>query len=302
MRVIQSFQSTYWTRQGWAADGEQTSESVLVKYPLRRILLAASVTSWIIYAPNYRRVLYVDKPSYNILKEWRWIGLWHEVHQVNFQDKLKGITFYASSKPFTWTLQSEPFWSVDLDCYLKQPIDPDWFDSREWYGETYKTPLVWNPKEIAPGVLAETKASEWYNQYYSRAKGTYIEKLDRMQAVNAGMVFCPNADQANLIGLATLELMRQMSKAEWNSGAQVIEEVPLANWVPIFGQKIKPLVNNTFYHHHYSTKNKDREELDQKVVEEIKQDLGYDPIAVVEKLSKQLESKETVEKNIKTII
>lgn len=291
MKLVQSFQSTYWTRSGWSADGEQNSESVLVKYPLRKILLAASITSWITYAPNYRRVLYVDIPSYDVLRGWGWLELWQEVHVVNFQEKLKGITFYASSKPFTWTLQSEPFWSVDLDCYLKGPINPSWFDPAEWYGETWQAPVTWTPVTLENGVVAETGAEQWYTKYYPRARGTYIEKLDRMQAVNAGMVFCPNADQANLIGLATLELMRIMSRAEWNSGAQVIEEIPMANWIPLFGKKIHHITNNTFYHHHYLA-DKDKVTVKQETVDQIKEDLGYDPIEKANYLSKLFREKE----------
>lgn len=289
MKVVQSFQTTYWSKQ---KETPENRFSPLTEYPLRKILLAASITSWITYAPNYKRVLYVDQHSYGIIKDWGWIALWHEVHVVDFERKLKGITFYASSKPFTWTLQSEPFWSVDLDCYLKRPIDPTWFDPTEWYGETWQAPVTWEPVMLENGVLAETGADQWYTKYYPRAKGTYIEKLDRMKAVNAGMVFCPNADQANLIGLATLELMRVMSKAEWNSGAQVIEEVPLANWVPLFGKKIHHITNNSFYHHHYLA-DKDKTSLNPKTVDQIKEDLGYDPIEVANKLSVLLVSKDT---------
>lgn len=272
MKVIQSFQSTYWTRRGWAADGEQTSESVLLKYPLRKILLAASVTSWMRFAPECERVLYVDQDNYDVINGWGWISLWDTVKVVNFARKLTGIRYYTASKPYTWALQTEPYWSCDLDCFLIDSLPKT--NQNIWYGGKYSKVL---------------KVEEFEKVYNNRQVFESPARFfKRQNCVNTGMLYCPKPSIGRIIGLALLEIDRQLDGESWSEGTRIYrQEAAYSNFLEDLGEVLENIEDGTFYYHKPNNL-KDSVELDQQSVDTITTLLGYDPVEKVDSLVKIL--------------
>lgn len=285
MKVVQSFQSTYWTRVGWAADGEQTNESVLTKYPLRKVLLAASVTSWMRLAPECERVLYVDRENFDIIKAWGYDILWNKVEIINFQEKLGNLRYYTATKPYTWTLQTEPYWSCDLDCFLTDYL-PKYFE--KWCGQLY---------------VSEPISSKDLSSFYSRdsyIRSTAAKFYRRQDCVNTGMLFCPNPAIGRILGLALLELDRQLELGgrQWTSTTRIYyQEAAYCNLLRDLGIEIQNIEDGSFYYHKPDNL-KDKETVDRSTIENIQSLLGYDPIEVADSVSKELKILEKSKKKL----
>lgn len=280
MKVIQSFQTTHWTKL-------RGSESVFLEYPLRKVLLAASVTSWMRFAPEVERVLYVDQVTYDILNSWKWISLWNRVEVVDFAKRMNGIKYYAASKPYTWTLQTEPYWNCDLDCFLIREI-PD-LGKDTWYGSFYTATL-----------------DSDFSQTYLDSKFQFIldssAKFIKRKGINSGFTFCPKPEVGRILGLALLGLCNELqtisaSRIPGDCTRIYKQEAAYLNFLQDLGEKVENIEDGSFFYHHPNGK-KDLEELDLEEVEKIKGLLGYDPVEAANLISNELSLGSKKHKNI----
>lgn len=275
MRVVQVYRKSYWSK-----------ELNLLTEPLRAYLTLASVTSWMWYAPQFDRYLYVDQETYDFLKSKQWLGLWDKIEIVDFERLLGPITFYAAPKFFIYTRQTEPFWICDLDLYLTNYIRPDEFDYTKYYG----------------GLYSQSFDIKGFIGYY-RA----LEKFEGMgnvsnleDCVNGGLIFFPEPVIAQIVGLAMLEMSRETTnQTPGNVICNHHEEAPLATMLRALGRKIERFDSEGHYSHWMGwDKEKVIANITPKVLEEkkniIKAELGFDPETIAKEFGKLKEKKKTL--------
>ena len=99
----------------WADLGNHT----LQFFNIRQYWLIMSVLSVKKFNPNWKRVFFVDKQTYDFLNSKKWIYLWDEVNIVDFKNteygNLYDISIYSWPKIYSYGLLDDDILIMDVD-------------------------------------------------------------------------------------------------------------------------------------------------------------------------------------------
>lgn len=166
---------------------------------MRWYLFVASAYSWKRFAPQFKRVLYLDKDTRNILSRLGdALDLWDELVDIEFNDLLlkTGNSYWCNAQNFAQTLQTEPFWLLDSDVVLKCPLS-SWFDPKCWYAQLHIDRL--SPKY---GCYRDTDVDFYYDTY-KRRPGLQLLN-DPTEMVDGGCIYYADPRVGVLTGYALL--------------------------------------------------------------------------------------------------
>jgi hypothetical protein len=145
--------------------------------------------------------LYCDDNFYLKLKNMDLLWLWDEVDNITMRSIPKNLDhnkFWSYSKMYINSLQTEPFFNIDLDLFTRQPI------------KDYKTDFVFAHYEIVDSRK---------NQYYD------FHKQKEFKEFFKGFKLHPAAVNTSVLGVNNVGAYKEFMK--W------IDEFVIDNWIPI---------------------------------------------------------------------
>ena len=106
-----------WT---WADLGDRALE----QYNVKQYLLILSAISVKKFNPEWKRVFFVDKETYDFINSKNWIPLWDEVKIIDFKNTeygdLYNLKLYSWPKIYTYGLVDDDMLILDIDIVFKQ--------------------------------------------------------------------------------------------------------------------------------------------------------------------------------------
>lgn len=152
-------------------------------------VLKAALASWIAFAPDYTRVIYLDKSVKDYLEKIRVLKYYDEVYEVDFQkeidDVYPSINFFAAPKLWVIGQQKEPFIIADTEMVLRTELDR-WRQEGTYYSMSYPDtePISfsnWSSESKNIFFQIRTIADPWYRKF-----------LNPSDMINAGFITWPD--------------------------------------------------------------------------------------------------------------
>lgn len=213
----------------WAyADWSERGCFDLRNYSFQLYVTVASVFSWMKYAPQFRRVIYVDESTHNLLCEKNLIHLWDKVEIVDFRKEIHKkycVHFYAYPKMYAYTQQTEPFFICDTDVVLFEPID-NWFDPTKYWAVPYNASTY-------PNFYKNISAIDYAKSQEACKKSVGLSSFcNYNNSVNGCMLFFPDPKVGQLVGRLTMNLGSELNEEDVNGATWLIyEEALLKNLI-----------------------------------------------------------------------
>ena len=176
-----------WT---WADLGDHALE----KHNVKQYWLVSSVLSVKKFNPEWRRVFFVDKETYDFIDSKNLIFLWDEVRVIDFKNteygNLYNLKLYSWSKIYTYGLIDDDILVLDVDTVFKQKfIIPD---TNKVCGPFYNFKETFYFNDFEPHNVKKKYKFVKYCQYFLKNKGIdYVELSDMDVCITGSPVYVP---------------------------------------------------------------------------------------------------------------
>lgn len=212
MRVV-------WSYIDWSSKGL----SDLHKYPYQLELVYYSVQSWICFAPEFERVLYVDESIRALLESNNLLQYFDKVFLLKVEDIQNCGHFFALPKLYVYAKQTMPFWICDLDMVLLTPLKKackQWdkyycFQNYDYLDELSKNPTDYTDEDWTTYRSCVSDVA--------KTLGGPEEVWSAKNSVNGGLIFFPKPKETQKLAAAVMKVNKLLSsrkdiyeKISWN--------------------------------------------------------------------------------------
>lgn len=116
----------------WAYTDISDGYTPLHIYRFDRIMMYASVCSFIKFAPKVQRKIYLDRSIKDLLERYDLLQYWDEVELLDIEVPNTYPRFYAMPKVHCYGDVDTPYFVVDHDSMLSEPLDNWWTPEKNY--------------------------------------------------------------------------------------------------------------------------------------------------------------------------